>query len=72
MARRPLDGIQIGVRIALLVVFGLLIYGTVTVFFILDSTSHSASDTLRPFLLTMVPVWLVALWAARIVLRRRA
>lgn len=72
MARRPLDGIQIGVRIALLVVFGLLIYGTVTVFFILDSTSHSASDTLRPFLLTMVPVWLVALWAARIVLQRRA
>ena len=32
-------------------------------------TSHSASDTLRPFLLTMVPLWLVALWAARIVLR---
>lgn len=69
--RRPLSGIQIGVRIALLVVFGLLIYGTLMVFLALDANSHSASDTLRPFLLTMVPVWLVALWAARIVLRER-
>ena len=51
--------------------FGLLIYGTLNVFLILDSNSHSASDTLRPFLLTMVPIWLVALWAARIVMRTR-
>ena len=69
--RRPLSGIQIGVRIALLVVFALLIYGTVTVFFILDSTSYSASDTLRPLFLSIGPVWLVALWAARVVLRTR-
>jgi hypothetical protein len=71
MTRRPLTGTQLGARIALLVVFALLAYGTVNVFVILDSQSHSASDTLRPFLLTMVPVWLVALWAARIVLRHR-
>jgi hypothetical protein len=69
--RRPLTGIQIGVRLALLIVFGLLIYGSVMVFLALDSDSHSASDTLRPFLLTMVPVWLVALWAARVVMRSR-
>jgi hypothetical protein len=69
--RRPLNGIQIGVRIALLIVFALLIYGTVMVFIALDANSHSASDTLRPFLLTMAPVWLVALWAARISLRQR-
>lgn len=69
--RRRLSGIQIGVRIALLVVFALLIYGTVAVFFIIDSTSHSASDTLRPLFLSIGPVWLVALWAARIVLRTR-
>jgi len=69
--RRPLSGIQIGVRVALFVVFALLIYGTVAVFFILDSTSHSASDTLRPLLLSIGPVWLVAIWAARIVLRTR-
>ncbi len=71
MSRRPLTGIQIGVRIALAIMFALLIYGTITVFFILDRDSHSASDTLRPFLLTMVPLWIVALWAARIVLRQR-
>jgi hypothetical protein len=49
--------------------FALLLFGTATVFFALDSNSHSVSDTLRPFLITMVPLWLVALWAARIVLR---
>ncbi len=71
MTRRSLSGTQIGARIALLIVFGLLAYGTLNVFLILDSQSHSASDTLRPFLLTMVPLWLVAIWAARIVLRHR-
>jgi hypothetical protein len=69
--RRRLSGIQIGVRVALLAVFALLLYGTVTVFFILDSTSHSASDTLRPLFLSIGPVWLVAIWAARIALRTR-
>ena len=69
--RRPLSGVQIGLRIALAIMFGLLIYGTLNVFLILDSNSHSASDTLRPFLLTIVPISLVALWAARIVLRTR-
>ncbi|HVS84255.1 MAG TPA: hypothetical protein VHD91_01325 [Gaiellaceae bacterium] len=33
---------------------------TVAVFWAFDRNSHSASDTLRPFLLTMVPVWLLA------------
>ena len=51
--------------------FALLVFGTINVFVVLDSNSHSASDTLRPFLLTMVPLWIVALWAARIVLRER-
>ena len=69
--KRPLNGIQIGVRIALFVVFALLLYGTVMVFIALDTNSHSASDTLRPFLLTMAPVWLVTLWAARVALRNR-
>jgi len=49
--------------------FALLVFGTINVFFVLDANSHSASDTLRPFLITMVPIWLVALWAARIVVR---
>ena len=71
MSRRPLSGIQIGVRIALAIMFALLVFGTVNVFLALDANSHSNSDTLRPFLLTIVPLWLVALWAARIVLRER-
>ena len=71
MSRRPLSGVQIGVRIALAIMFALLVFGTVNVFLALDANSHSNSDTLRPFLLTMVPLWLVALWAARIVLRER-
>jgi len=64
------SGLRLGRRLALLVVFVLLVYGTINVFIAYDAGSHSASDTLRPFLLTMVPVWLVTLWAARIVLRR--
>ena len=71
MSRGPLSGIQIGVRIALAIMFALLVFGTINVFLVLDANSHSNSDTLRPFLLTMVPLWLVALWAARIVLRTR-
>jgi len=49
--------------------FALLVFGTVQVFFILDSSSHSASDTLRPFFIALGPVWIAALWAARIVVR---
>jgi len=69
MSRRPLSGTQIGVRLALAIMFALLVFGTINVFFAFDGNSNSVSDTLRPFLITMVPLWLVALWAARIVLR---
>jgi len=48
----------------------LLLVGTVLVFRAFDRTSHSASDTLRPFLITMAPVWIVAVAALR-VLRSR-
>ena len=44
---------------------------TVAVFLVFDRHSHSASDTLRPFLLTMLPVWAVAVAAARVLLRGR-
>jgi hypothetical protein len=43
----------------------LLVIGTVLVFRTFDAHSHSASDTLRPFVLTMAPVWIVALVAFR-------
>ena len=49
----------------------LLLYGTVAVFEAFDRVSHSNSDTIRPFVLTMGPVWAVAIWAAYVVLRRR-
>ena len=44
-----------------------LLVGTVLVFRAFDAHSHSASDTLRPFVITMAPLWLAA-----IVLLRRA
>lgn len=56
------------VGVALLV----LLYGTVAVFLAFDRDSHSASDTLRPFILTMGPVWALAIGAATVLLRRRS
>lgn len=47
-----------------------LLYGTVLVFMAFDRGSHSASDTLRPFIITMAPVWALAVAAAMIVFRR--
>ena len=47
-----------------------LLAGTVLVFRAFDRGSHSASDTLRPFLLTMAPVWIVFFAAARLLVRR--
>ncbi|MGE5334860.1 MAG: hypothetical protein ACM3N4_09195 [Nitrososphaerota archaeon] len=52
-------------RIAgIIAAFALLLLGTAEVFAAFDRTSHSASDTLRPFLITMVPVWAVAVAGA--------
>jgi hypothetical protein len=52
------------------VMFALLVYGTVVVFLAFDRDSNSVSDTIRPFILTMAPVWIVAVYAARTVLKR--
>jgi hypothetical protein len=49
----------------------LLVACTVAVFLVFDHGSHSASDTLRPFLITIGPAWLVAVLAARWVLGRK-
>jgi hypothetical protein len=48
----------------------LLLAGTVMVFEAFDRQSHSVSDTIRPFLITMAPVWAVAIAGAVVVLRR--
>jgi hypothetical protein len=56
-------------RLLLVAGLALLLYGSGLVFQAFDRTSHSASDTLRPFLITMLPVWAVYAAAARVVLR---
>ncbi len=60
-------GALIGVAVALAV----LLYGTVMVFEAFDRNSNSASDTIRPFVITMGPVWALALAASIVLLRRR-
>jgi hypothetical protein len=52
------------------VAFLFLLIGTVLVFEAFDRDSHSASDTIRPFVITMAPVWAVAIAAARVLLQR--
>ena len=47
-----------------------LAWGTVLVFEAFDRNSNSASDTIRPFVITMGPVWALAIAAARVLLRR--
>jgi uncharacterized membrane protein HdeD (DUF308 family) len=47
----------------------LLLAGTVMVFMAFDRNSHSNSDTIRPFVITMAPVWAVAIAAALVILR---
>jgi uncharacterized membrane protein HdeD (DUF308 family) len=50
--------------------FILLLFGTVMVFMAFDRNSHSNSDTIRPFVITMAPVWAVAIAGAMVLLRR--
>jgi hypothetical protein len=54
---------------ALIVGFALLLLGTVMVFMAFDRNSHSNSDTIRPFVITMAPVWAVAIAGAIVLLR---
>lgn len=51
-------------RIGTAACFVVLTYGTVLVFLTFDRNSHSASDTLRPFIITMAPVWAIAIAGA--------
>ena len=47
-----------------------LAYGSVLVFLAFDRNSNSASDTIRPFIITMGPVWVLAIWSGVSLLRR--
>ncbi len=56
--------------VGIILAFALLLFGTVLVFQAFDRNSHSASDTLRPFLITIFPVWAIAIAGAWVLLRR--
>jgi hypothetical protein len=47
-----------------------LVFGSVLVFQLFDRNSNSASDTIRPFVITVGPLWAVAIAAAVVLLRR--
>ena len=55
--------------VGVLVAFAILLVGTTLVFGAFDRVSHSASDTLRPFVITMAPVWTLAVAGAWALLR---
>jgi Na+-driven multidrug efflux pump len=55
---------------AVVVMFAALIFGSVLVFLVFDRSSNSASDTIRPFVITMTPLWGVAIAAAAVLLRK--
>jgi hypothetical protein len=56
----------VGVTAAL----AILLYGSFLVFEAFDRNSHSGSDTIRPFVITMGPVWALAIAAAAVLLRK--
>ena len=60
------------VPVGIAVAFVVLLYGSVLVFLAFDRNSHSASDTLRPFVITMAPVWVLAVASASVLLSRRS
>jgi len=49
----------------------ILAYGSVLVFLAFDRNSNSASDTIRPFVITMGPVWVLAIWSGLSLVRKR-
>ena len=59
---RPIGGV--------VVMFAALVFGSVLVFQVFDRNSDSASDTIRPFVITMAPLWGVAIAAAAVLLRK--
>jgi hypothetical protein len=55
---------------AVALALAVLLFGTVLVFQAFDRNSNSASDTIRPFVITMGPVWALTIWAVTTVLRK--
>jgi len=62
-----------GLKVAgVIAAFVALVFGSVLVFQVFDRNSHSVSDTIRPFVITVGPLWAVAVAAAFVLLRRPA
>jgi hypothetical protein len=49
----------------------LLCVATVVVFLVFDSHSHSNSDTIRPFVITIAPAWVLYVLVWRFVRTKR-
>jgi hypothetical protein len=60
-----------GRRVAVAVCLVMLTLASVVVFMFFDRRSHSASDTIRPFLITMGPAWLLFVLAWRLTSKPR-
>ena len=63
---------KIGTVIWVAVAMIVLLYGTVAVFEAFDRVSHSNSDTIRPFIITMGPVWALSIAAVAVLMRKRS
>ena len=62
---------RIGTVIGVAAALAILVFGSVLVFQAFDRNSNSASDTIRPFIITMGPVWALAIWSATVLLKKR-
>jgi hypothetical protein len=62
---------KIGTVIGVAAALAVLVLGSVMVFQAFDRNSNSASDTIRPFIITMGPVWALAIWSATVLLKKR-
>jgi hypothetical protein len=63
---------KIGTAIGVAAALAVLVFGSVLVFQAFDRDSNSASDTIRPFIITMGPVWALAIWSAVVLLKKRS
>jgi hypothetical protein len=62
---------KIGTVIGVAAALAVLVFGSVLVFQAFGRNSNSASDTIRPFIITMGPVWALAIWSASVLLKKR-
>ena len=71
MASERIMGFMRRRRLALVGSAALLCVATVVVFLVFDSHSHSNSDTIRPFVITIAPAWILYVLVWRFVRTKR-